>query len=318
VRTVAIAGREPAPGFALLVTNLAVTIARRSRRVHLVDLDPAGPCGPALGVGGDAGDGPGRGLIDRLLESDGTIDAFDDPGHPVRPDCSLRGVTAESLASLEARPGGPARLRDALLAAADGRPGGDHVCLIHLPSTMGPPAWSAIEAADEILLPSFDDERSVRTADALRASILRAGPLDAAPPRVRSIVVRRDSTPAEASSKARGLARERFGPDLIPMMIDRWADLERHARDGRAIVEVEPTSLGALVLDALTESLGLDRMASVEPPPRGVLPTDPDQAAALAREVRSLAFRAAGGDAPPAASDIDVRQRQRTRVHSQG
>ncbi len=240
MRVIAIVNQKGGSGKTTTAVHLAAVLAARGQRTLLVDLDPQGHCGLALGIA------PARiekGIEDAMQQGSGTslLDdgLFWEPAaNLVLAPCTIR------LAALEA-PGGPladAPDRDRRLSAILDRVAPRFEwCIIDCPPHIGLLVFNALRACDEALIPIETGyfalraaERQVATIRTVADRLQRAIAIHILPALVR------EESP---SSKQILTAIDRtFGESVIPAMIHEHDVLREAAGFGQAVTEYAPTS----------------------------------------------------------------------------
>jgi len=256
MRVIAVVNQKGGSGKTTSAVNLSAVLAARGQRTLLIDLDPQGHCGVALGVpvsrievGIESAlmQGAGSALLDEGLLWEPT------PGLALAP-CTVQ------LAALEA-PGGPlqdAPDRDRRLAALLDRlaPRFDW-CLIDCPPHIGLLVFTALRACDEAIIPIETGYFALRAADRKVATIRtvaeRLG---------RSIAIRVLPTLVRGSSRISqdilASIRRNFGDDVVPTMIHEHDVLREAAGFGQPVTEYAPTSDARRDFDRLAEWLLLN------------------------------------------------------------
>src|SRR5512137_772165 len=145
-RTVTIANQKGGVGKTTTAVNLAASLAAGEHRTLLVDLDPQGNAGSALGVARDEVEGS---VYDVLLDGRGVaelarrtelrfLDLLPASRHLVGAEIELAGVESRE-----------SRLRDALAAVADTYA---HV-IVDCPPSLGLLTLNGLAAADGVIVP---------------------------------------------------------------------------------------------------------------------------------------------------------------------
>lgn len=264
VRTIAIINQKGGSGKTTTAINLAAALARRDRRVLLVDADPQSHCALGLAVP--------ESRIDLSL-----ADAMLAPAHRPAERARLvwhacRGLdlipSTVRLASLEAPGGGLADRsdRDRRLAAALDHLRADYDwCFIDCPPSIGLLTFNALRVADEVLIPVetayFALEGAMRQVNTIRALGRRLGVQ--VPYRVLATLHRLES--ALAGDVLSELER-RFAPRLLPVVIRFDERLRESASAGMTIHQFDPDAAGAADYNDLAHFYDATRYPSAEPP----------------------------------------------------
>jgi chromosome partitioning protein len=240
VHVVAIVNRKGGAGKTTTAVNLAAAMALGSRRVLLVDLDPQGSAGVALGVSAADGDDDGSGGMFRG-----------------KPRWSARRVPAPSLSTLGVVPadrrldaeaaGAPGRNRRAerLAAALRGARRMWEIVVVDTPPGLGGLSEAALRAADAVVIPGAADYLSIHALQSTIGSVRsieretghRYAPLIVLPTFVDA---RRPGAVA-----ALAVMRERFGDMVSASQIPRSARYDSAALAGVPVVVGAPRSTAA-------------------------------------------------------------------------
>jgi len=253
MRVIAVVNQKGGSGKTTSAVNLSAVLAARGQRTLLIDLDPQGHCGVALGVplsriesGIEAAlmQGAGSALLDDGLLWEPT------PGLALAP-CTVQ------LAALEA-PGGPlqdAPDRDRRLAALlDRLAPRFEWCVVDCPPHIGLLVFNALRACDEAIIPIETGYFALRAAERQVATIRtvaeRLG---------RSIAIRVLPTLVRGSSRISqdilSSIRRNFGDDVLPTMIHEHDVLREAAGFGQPVTEYAPTSDARRDFDRLADWL---------------------------------------------------------------
>jgi chromosome partitioning protein len=238
VHVVAVVNRKGGVGKTTTAVNLAAAMALDSRRVLLVDLDPQGSAGVAVGVPASDDDGSGgmfRGKP-RWWARRSPVAMLD----------GLGVVPADTrLAGEEAAVHGDGRRGGRFAAALDEANEEWETVIVDTPPGLGGLSASALRAADAVVIPAAADYLSIDalqgTIEAVRAIERETGrrytPLVLLPTFVDS---RRPGALAAAA-----LMRDRFGELVSPAQIPRSARHDSAALAGSPVVANAPRSSAA-------------------------------------------------------------------------
>ncbi|MDZ4829334.1 MAG: ParA family protein [Phycisphaerae bacterium] len=253
MRTIAIANQKGGCGKTTTAINLAATLARRSRRVLLIDMDPQSHCAAGLGVPEARVE---RGIGDVLL---GNLD------QPINEREFLWEVSRNlhlapstvSLAALEAAGGGLSGLadRDRRLARLLTwlAPRFD-LAIIDCPPTIGLLTFNALRAADEVIVPVETGFFSFRGAEKQIATIHKVVEKLGRPLPFRLLATLYHESRTVDRDVLTAL-REKYGDAVLPVVVRDHEVLREAASLGQAITEYAPNSSAGSDFDALAEWL---------------------------------------------------------------
>jgi len=299
MRTIAIINQKGGCGKTTTAINLSSLLARRGRRVLLVDMDPQSHCAAGLGIPeqridqdiGDAMLAAGVRTIDpaRLLWRAGrNLDL---------------APSRMRLAGLEAARGGLNELADKelRLLSALGLLAKDYdLCCIDCPPSIGLLTYNSLAAADVVLIPVetafFSLQGATRQVNTVKTIARRLG----RPLQIWLLPTIHDDSNSISDDLLLELGR-RFKDRVIPVVIRRDAALREAASFGQSIADYSPQSNGAAdyaalamwMLKALNEPIEAEAAVGIETTLlRSEDPTLPEVDGAAYETVKSCAREA--------------------------
>jgi chromosome partitioning protein len=250
VYVVAIVNRKGGVGKTTTAVNLAAAIALGSRRALLVDLDPQGSAGVALGVPAADGDDDGSG---GMFRGKPRWSARRSPAPALR---TLGVVPADRRLEAEAAAGPTDARRDERFAAAlRGAAVMWEFAVVDTPPGLGGLSAAVLRAADAVVIPGAADYLSLHalqgTIESVR-SIERETGRRYAPLVVLPTFV---DTRRPGAVAALALMRDRFGDVVSPSQIPRSARYDSAALAGVPVVVGAPRSSAAVAYRTACDDL---------------------------------------------------------------
>jgi len=247
-RILAISALKGGVGKTTTAVNLAAACARAGRKVLLVDVDPQGCAGLALGLGGETG-------LDAWLAGEAAFEDVVVRGS--RPNLDVVVAGARLLAAEDQlREKGKEKRRHRLERRLRDLDGEDYdVILLDCPPSASLLLENAWFASHELVMPARLDplslpalERTKRLAAAIDAD--RQKPL-----RIAGVLPTFYDLRTHVSDETLYAIREKFAKILSPIRIN--AALAEAPRTGKTIYELDPSARGAVDYALLAEDLGL-------------------------------------------------------------
>lgn len=247
-RILAVSALKGGVGKTTTAVNLAAACARAGRKVLLVDVDPQGCAGTAIGLPGETG-------LDAWLSGDA---AFEDVvARENRPNLDVVAAGARLLAAEEQlREKGREKRRHRLerrLAGLEGE--GYDVVLLDCPPSASLLLENALLASHELVLPAKLDPLSLPALERTKRFVAAIDEDRAKPLRIDGVLPTFYDLRTRVSDETLDAIRERFTKILTPIRIN--AALAEAPRTGKTIYELDSTSRGAVDYALLAEDLGL-------------------------------------------------------------
>lgn len=247
-RVLAISALKGGVGKTTTAVNLAAACARAGRNVLLVDVDPQGCAGTAIGLDGETG-------LDAWLVGEA---AFEDvvvresrPGLDVVP-AGARLLAAED----RLREKGKEKRRHRLERRLRDLDGEDYdLIVLDCPPSASLLLENAWFAAQELVLPAKLDPLSLPALDRTKRFVAAMDADRPKPLRIDGVLPTFYDLRTHVSDETLDAIRERFTKILTPIRIN--AALAEAPRTAKTIYELDPSARGAVDYALLAEDLGL-------------------------------------------------------------
>ncbi|GBR62288.1 chromosome partitioning protein ParA [Gluconobacter wancherniae NBRC 103581] len=247
-RIVAVTNQKGGVGKTTTTINLAASLARRNKRVLLVDLDPQGNASTGLGIEYDQRNvGTYAALMQEAAPADLPQETQFENLSIITANNELAGAEIEMIAD-ERR---EYRLRDALRALE----GQYDIILIDCPPSLGLLTLNALVASDSVLVPLQCEffalegiSQLVRTIDRVRRAFNADLHLEGI---ILTMYDRRNNLSELVAQDARGFFGEQVFETIIPRNI-RISEAQSH---GTPVLDYDARSTGAAAYLALADEL---------------------------------------------------------------
>ena len=247
-RILAVSALKGGVGKTTTAVNLAAACARAGRKVLLVDVDPQGCVGAAIGLDNETG-------LDAWLVGES---AFEDVVvRESRPNLDVVMAGARLLAAEDQlREKGKEKRRHRLerrLGDLDGE--GYDVVFLDCPPSASLLLENAYLASHELVLPAKLDPLSLPALERTKRFVAAIDADRPKPLRIDGVLPTFYDLRTRVSDETLDAIRERFTKILTPIRIN--AALAEAPRTGKTIYELDPTARGAVDYALLAEDLGL-------------------------------------------------------------
>ena len=235
MRILAILNQKGGVGKTTLVVNLGAALARRRKKVLLVDLDPQAHLTSSLGLATD----PQAPSTYHLLSGQATLDQVLVPADKLEvAPASLELSSAESaLAGLPSR--------ESLLKKALDQPLTHDFCLLDCPPNLGLLAINALCAAHGILIPVQAEFLALQSLAKLMETIGAVQAQFNPQLKIAGIIAMRYSSRKRLNREVLEKIREHFGRQVCKSTIRENISLAEAPSFGLDIFSYKPSSLGA-------------------------------------------------------------------------
>lgn len=250
-RIIAIANQKGGVGKTTTAINLGAALARRERRVLLVDLDPQGNASTGLGIPPEARE---RTAYDLLTGGASPAEAAQPTGVaglsivPASPDLSSADT------DLAGRPGRAALLRGALRQPAMDGLGLDYV-LIDCPPSLNILTVNALVAAHAVLVPLQSEFFALEGLSQLMLTIREVRQSANPSLRIEGVALTMVDRRTTLSQAVEQDARENLGDLVFRTVIPRNVRLSEAPSHALSVLDYDPSSAGATAYRALAEEL---------------------------------------------------------------
>jgi chromosome partitioning protein len=246
-RILAVSALKGGVGKTTTAVNLAAACARAGRKVLLVDVDPQGCAGIALGLGGETG-------LDAWLVGEA---AFEDVVvRESRPNLDVVAAGARLIAAEDhLREKGREKRRHRLERRFGDLDAEDYdVVLLDCPPSASLLLENAYFASHELVLPAKLDPLSLPALERTKRFVAAIGADRQKPLRIAGVLPTFYDLRTHVSDETLDAIRKEFTKILSPIRIN--AALAEAPRTGKTIYELDPSARGAVDYALLAEDLG--------------------------------------------------------------
>lgn len=262
MRTITIANQKGGCGKTTVAINVAASLARESRRVLLVDLDPQGHCALGMAVPEEQID---LSILDCLLPpNDAEPLELSRITWQIAPHLDL-APSRNNLSTLEPRLGTSEEADELLGKLLKANASRYDYCVIDCPPHLGLLMKNGLRAADEVVIPVDTGYFSLHGLTQQLASIDQLSERYERRPFVRVLANQYDVR-TKLAREILAEMRKRFQNIVCDTIVNFNTKLKECASFGQPITEFAPTSMGARDFQALAKEL-LARESSGFPVP---------------------------------------------------
>ena len=247
-RILAVSALKGGVGKTTTAVNLAAACARAGRKVLLVDVDPQGCAGVAIGLGSEVG-------LDAWLVGEAAFEGV--VVRENRPNLDVVVAGARLLAAEDQlRDKGREKRRHRLERRLQDLDGEDYdVVFLDCPPSASLLLENAYFAAHELILPAKLDPLSLPALERTKRFVAAIDAHRPRPLRIDGVLPTFYDLRTRVSDETLDAIRERFTKILTPIRIN--AALAEAPRTGKTIYELDPAARGAVDYALLAEDLGL-------------------------------------------------------------